>query len=114
MDCLVCSEGSEQPRRGHMKLVDFYYYYPQGGNSCWPHTEVGAGVMGIGESVAREDQKITRCQTTVILILKEKHIGWKRKGSGEESAPDLMGFFHWQIVICGESQKAYSIISFTM
>lgn len=67
--------------------------------------------MGIGESVVRQDQKITRCQTTVILILKEKHIGWKWKGSGEESAPDWMGFFHWQIVICRKSQKAFLIIS---
>lgn len=49
--------------------------------------------MGIGESVVRQDQKIARCQTTVILILKGKHIWYKRKGSEEESAPDTVGFF---------------------
>lgn len=56
------------------------------------------GVMGIGESVKRQDQKIALCQTTVILILKGKHICCKRKGSGEESAPESMGFFHWQLL----------------
>lgn len=59
--------------------------------------------MGIGESVVRQDQKIALCQTTVILILKGKHIWCKRTGSGEESAPDSMGFFHWQTVICRET-----------
>lgn len=51
--------------------------------------------MGIGESVGRQDQKIARCQTTVSLFLKGKHIWCERKGSGEESAPDSMLFFHW-------------------
>lgn len=55
--------------------------------------------MGIGESVERQDQKITLCQATVILILKGKHIWCKRKGSGEESALHLMRFFHWWTVI---------------
>lgn len=80
--------------QGSREISGFLLLLSQGGNSCRPHWESG-GVMGIGESVVRQDQKITLCQATVILILKGKHIWCKRKGSGEESALDLMRFFHW-------------------
>lgn len=63
--------------------------------------------MGIGESVVRQDQKIALCQTTVILILKGKHVWCKRKGSRGESAPDFMGFFHWKTIICRENIFCY-------
>lgn len=54
--------------------MDFCYYYPRK-----EIHEREDGVMGIGESVVRQDSKIALCQTTVILILKEKHIWCKRK-----------------------------------
>lgn len=40
MHCLVCSERSEQPCRGHEKLMDFCYYYAR--------EEILAGLTGSG------------------------------------------------------------------
>ena len=96
--------------QGSHEISGFLLLLSQEGNSCRPHWE-GDGVRGIGESVVRQDQKIALCQTTVILILKGKHIWCKRKGSGEESAPDLMGFFYRQTVICRETEKTFFLQS---
>lgn len=68
MYCLVCSERSELSGRGHVELVYFCYYYRR--------EEIFAGlsgmgwgrIMGIGESVVRQDQKIALCQTTELLF----------------------------------------------
>lgn len=46
--------------QGSHEISGFLLLLSQGGNSCRPHWE-GGGVMGIGESVVRQDQKITLC-----------------------------------------------------
>ena len=96
--------------QGSREISGFLLLLSQEGNSC----REGNGVRGIGESVVRQDQKIALCQTTVILIVKGKHIWCKRRGSGEESTPDLMGFFHRQTVICRETEKTFFIITSAM
>lgn len=78
--------------------MDFCYYYP--GEEIH---ERGDGVMGIGESVVRQDSKIALCQTTVILILKEKHIWCKRKSLLQI----WLDLFHWSTVVFKGNQNTF-------
>lgn len=56
LPCLL--RGVRAASQGSREISRFLLSLSQGGNSCRPHWE-GGGVVGKGESVVRQDQKIT-------------------------------------------------------
>lgn len=102
MPCLVYYERSKKPRRGHVKSVDYCYFWTR--EDILPGLTGKGWVMGIGESVMCQDQKITLPDNCYFDSERERYFG--ERGKGAESVcygPDV--FFHRENIICREKQK---------